>query len=141
PWTRIMTSHFGRCCMNHRLRAVVVSALVLLPVGCTAKYQDLLRDRDTQIRELKGENTDLRATNADLERREQTARGDLEKTRTETVTPTEDKDLAKVKNELAGLDVRYNRGRLSIGIENTVTFASGSTALKDSASSILSHVA
>lgn len=127
--------------MNHRLRAAVVSALVLLPVGCTAKYQDLLRDRDAQIRELKGEVTDLRAANADLERREQTARGDLEKTRTETVTSSEEQDLAKVKNDLPGLDVRYNRGRLSIGIENTVTFASGSTALKDSASAVLSQIA
>jgi flagellar motor protein MotB len=110
--------------------------------GCTAKYQDLLRDRDSQIRELEGEVADLRAANADLERRESAARADLEKCRADlAMVPEPTNDLSRVQSELADLDVRYNRGRLSIGIENTVTFASGSTSLKPSASQVLRRVA
>ena len=111
-----------------------VAALVLSLGGCTAKYQDLLRDRDTQLRDLKGELADLRAVNADLERR-QTAP-------VEAISePPPPNELEKVQSELAGLDVRYSRGRLSIGIENTVTFSSGSTDLKSGAGDVLRKVA
>ena len=126
--------------MKTRWLCLVLPALALVP-GCTAKYQDLLRDRDAQIRELKGEVADLRAANADLERRERAARADLANARTELQAPPETSDFDRVRNDLADLDVRYNRGRISIGIENTVTFSSGSTALKNSANSVLKRVA
>ena len=104
--------------------------------GCTAKYEDLLRDRDSQIRELEGENADLRAANADLQRQLDSA--PVVEAAAPVAAPTE---LQRVQEELADLDVRYTRGRLSIGIENTVTFSSGSTELKSGAGDVLRRVA
>lgn len=127
--------------MKSRWLAAALPLLLFVPGACTAKYQDLLRDRDAQIRELQGEVADLRATNADLERLEQAARAELDRARSQLATPAAPTDLDRVRDDLAGLDVRYNRGRISIGIDNTVTFASGSTALKSSASSVLNRVA
>ena len=116
-------------------------AVAAMSLGsCTARYQDLLRDRDAQIRELKGEVADLRATNADLERGEKAARDELERLKA-MADQTPPDDLGRIKEDLADLDVRYNRGRLSIGIENTVTFGSGSVALKTSANRVLQRVA
>jgi flagellar motor protein MotB len=129
--------------MKTRWFAASFAVLVLCQGGCTTRYQDLLRDRDAHIGELKGEVADLRATNADLERRERAARTEQKVTAepaslSKTAEPN---DLGRIKNDLADLDVRYSRGRLSIGIENTVTFASGSTTLKSSASQTLKRVA
>jgi chemotaxis protein MotB len=122
-----------------------VPALALLAVastGCTAKYQDLLRDRDAQIRDLNGRLADLRAANADLERVSKEAReaGDAGK----TAKPAENQGvLERLKNEFndEGVSVSYRRGRISIGIDNTVTFDSGSTALKTGAHGVLKKVA
>ncbi len=119
------------------LTVLSVAALLFPLGGCTAKYQDMLRDRDAQIRELKGENADLRAVNADLERRMASAPATPQPVEAAVTEP----ELEKVQSELADLDVRYSRGRLSIGIENTVTFSSGSTQLKSSAGQVLRRVA
>ena len=127
--------------MKTRWLAASLPLLLLLPGACTAKYQDLLRDRDAQIRELQGEVADLRAANADLERMERAARAELDSARSQLTTPAVASDLDRVRTDLADLDVRYNRGRISIGIDNTVTFSSGSTDLKASASQVLSRVA
>lgn len=117
-------------------------AIAAMSLGsCTARYQDLLRDRDAQIRELKGEVADLRATNADLERSEKAARDALEQQLALANQAPATGDLDRVKDDLADLDVRYSRGRLSIGIENTVTFGSGSVELKNSANQVLKRVA
>ena len=128
-------------------RTLIASVLGgLLLSSCTAKYQDLLRDRDAQIRELNGDVADLRAANADLERRESTARARAEQLRKNVdARPASVSKgrttLDRVKEDLPDLDVRYDRGRLSIGIESTVTFASGSSKLKASAGKVLRRVA
>lgn len=119
--------------------AVSLTAAALSLGSCTARYQDLLRDRDAQIVDLQGEVADLRATNADLERTEKNARDALASASVEVAGPQS--DLERVQEDLADLDVRYSRGRLSIGIENTVTFSSGSVALKKSAHQTLQRVA
>ncbi len=123
--------------------ALPASMLLLGLGGCTAKYQDLLRDRDAQIREMNGDLAELRAANADLERRERTARDELDLLRRGDPAKPDAAtgDLAKVQEDLAGLDVRYVHGRLSIGIESTVTFGSGSVELKPGAGAVLKRVA
>lgn len=137
------------CILEVTMRYSVLLPLFLwLFSGCTAKYQDLLRDRDAQIRELNDQLADLRAANADLERREREARERLGELREDlaakaagaTARP-EGKDLERVRKDLPDLDVRYDRGRISIGIDSTVTFESGSIALKKSAHRVLRRVA
>lgn len=133
--------------MQRRFAFVFAFSCMLLLGSCTARYQDLLRDRDMQIRELNTRVSDLRAANADLEQRERLARQEAEGLRGQLnakpveAAITDTGELDKVRKDLPELDVRYNRGRLSIGIENSVTFDSGSTALKNSASAVLRRVA
>ncbi|MEM7198811.1 MAG: OmpA family protein [Planctomycetota bacterium] len=121
------------------------SGLLLASTSCTVKYQDLLRDRDTQIRELNADLADLRAANADLQRRERAARDAATASPAPAAVPAStavpSAELQRVQQDLSDLDVRYSRGRLSIGIDNTVTFSSGSVALKNSAHSVLRRVA
>ncbi len=113
--------------------------LAILP-SCTNRYQDLLRDRDAQIRELNGTVADLRAENADLQRREREARDAAATTKAQPV-PAADSELDKLRRELPETDVRYSRGRISIGIDNSVTFDSGSTVIKSEAEGVLRKVA
>ena len=129
--------------MKTSLLAMPAVVLLLSLGSCTAKYQDLLRDRDAQIRELNGDLSELRANNVDLERRAQSARDELDQLRKGGLAKPDAAtgDLARVQEDLAGLDVRYSHGRLTIGIENTVTFTSGSVELKQSANSVLRKVA
>jgi flagellar motor protein MotB len=123
-------------------RVFTVVIVIALP-GCTAKYQDLLHDRDQQIRELNGRVADLRAENENLARKGRENESALEGMR--TAKPSEASDQSaerRLTNELGPeVEVRYRNGRLSIGIENTVTFDSGSTALKSTAHSVLKKVA
>jgi len=123
--------------MRFKILVLPLAFAMLGLSGCTAKYQDLLRDRDAQIRELNGMLAELRATNADLQAREKAAR----EAAAVAPEPVNNDELERVQTELDGLDVRYNGGRLSIGIENTVTFSSGSAKLKESAGEILRRVA
>ncbi|HLQ37053.1 MAG TPA: OmpA family protein [Planctomycetota bacterium] len=120
----------------------IMTVLFLLPVlgSCTSRYQDLLRDRDTQIRELNGRIATLRAQNEDLVREGAGAQNADSKKSGDAPTPKENSDAARLQSELPGTEVSYRRGRLSIGVEDEVTFDSGSTALKDSAHKVLSKV-
>jgi chemotaxis protein MotB len=132
--------------MRRRLSSIFALFCLLGLASCTARYQDMLRDRDAQIRELNGRLSDLRAANADLEQRERVAREEADRLRgmaaSKPVEAATDRgELDKIRRDLPELDVRYSRGRLSIGIENSVTFDSGSTALKSSASQVLGRVA
>lgn len=109
--------------------------------GCTTRYQDLLRDRDAQIRELHGNVAQLKATNEDLERQAASARDASKAQPADAKAQPNDASLGELRRELDGTDVRYVRGRISIGIEDSVTFDSGSVALKDGSHKILQKVA
>ena len=116
--------------MNLRaLTLLVAGCSLFLNTSCAHRYQDLLRDRDAEIRELNGDLADLRAENANLSRREQSAlsrASDLESRPTEATPPPN--ELDSLVNELPDVNVRYNNsGQLSLGINNRVAFDSGST--------------
>jgi flagellar motor protein MotB len=109
--------------------------------GCATRYQDLLRDKDMEIRQLESRLADARAENDDLRRQKDAAEARLAGSQVQPVEAGVDGELDRIRGELPDLDVRRDRGRISIGIENTVTFDSGSIALKSSASSVLDRVA
>jgi flagellar motor protein MotB len=119
-----------------RLVLVLVFAVASLLSGCTTRYQDMLRERDARIRELSGDVARLRGENDELQRRLTTQPMNA------TAQPESRSLLTELQNEIGeGADVRYNRGRISIGVEDSVTFDSGSTALKTSAHRTLQNIA
>ena len=117
--------------------------ILLLGAGCTTRYQDMLRERDGRIRELNGEVARLRGENDDLLRREQAAQIALQEASVNrsSVDPSS-REIGETQR-MVGDDafVSYRRGRLSIGVNDSVTFASGSTALKGSAHRVLRNIA
>ncbi len=126
-----------------RLLALIIG-VALLP-SCSLTYQKLLQERDLKIRELHLQNTELSATNQDLEARALGARQRIAalelRLQQKPESPPADVGLAKLRSELPGVDVRLEDNRLSLGINNKVTFSAGSTRLKDSANSVLRNVA
>ncbi len=122
--------------------SILLLCAMPLFTGCAAHYQDLLRDRDAEIRELEAQLADARSENAELSRREAAARAELAQ-KPKAVEASSEGSLAdRVQRELGSeTDVRYESGRLSIGIDNTVTFSSGSTEVKSSANGVLRRVA
>jgi chemotaxis protein MotB len=122
-----------------KLRSIlaILSAAVLAG-GCTTKYQELLRDRDANIRELNGRLASMRAEKEDLERQLASRRAEPQPGAAPadaTFKPSE------LQNELgAEASVSYHNGRLSIGVEDSVTFDSGSDKLKESAHRILKKI-
>ena len=129
--------------MKFRTFIVLVTVLSALPLsGCASRYQDLLRDRDQQIRELQGSVAQLKAANEDLERQKATTAEQTPKNDNAKAQPAaSDSALGDLRRELDGTDVRYVRGHISIGIEDSVTFDSGSVALKEGSHKILQKVA
>ncbi|MFY9343879.1 MAG: OmpA family protein [Planctomycetota bacterium] len=117
------------------LLSLVVSSLA---TGCTTRYQDMLRERDERIRELSGEVATLRGENADLQARP-TAPAPANAAAARPESPSMINELQNAVGDDAS--VRYVRGRVSIGVEDSVTFDSGSTALKDSSHKVLRNVA
>lgn len=114
------------------------AALLSFTAGCTTRYQDMLRERDERIRELSGDVARLRGENEELQRREAPARPQ------DAATPRgEGSGEIKEIQDALGSDavVSYRRGRVSIGVDDSVTFDSGSTALKDSSHRVLRNVA
>jgi chemotaxis protein MotB len=124
-------------------KSMLILSLVLssLATGCTTRYQDMLRDRDERIRELSGQVAHLRGENDDLSRR--SAAGATTQAVAAAAPRTESSSLVSdVQNEVGSdAEVGYSRGRLAIGVEDSVTFASGSTDLKDSSHKVLRSVA
>lgn len=127
--------------MKFRFAKSLVSLVALTLLGsCTTRYQDLLRDRDAEIRNLNGKVAALSAEKDDLERQ-------LANQPTTPPAPAgENADFVNpntkgLQDEL-GVDVTvdYRKGRLSIGVDDTVTFDSGSDRLKDSASRVLKKI-
>ncbi len=107
--------------------------------SCTTRHQDLLRDRDNEIRNLTSRVAALRAEKDDLERQltsERTAQKPVAQPEN-AAFPNQD-----LQAELGGdASVDYRRGRMSINVEDTVTFDAGSDKLKDSAHKVLKKIA
>jgi chemotaxis protein MotB len=134
--------------MTLRTLIHLVAPFLLALTSCTTTYQQMLHERDLKITQLENANAQLRAANRELERREKGARDEAHALRdrlTSDKTPAEASaskaELQQVQAELHDLDVGYRRGHVSIGIENEVTFASGSIDLKPGAGAILERVA
>lgn len=140
--------------MKSKLVWSVVALLAALPLAsCTAKYEDAIRDRDAQIREMKKREADLRTENADLLRREQQAREALDglqrdfdarlaEATAKKPAGRQEGNLDDLRSQLGSdLDVRYSRGRISIGVPSTVSFDSGSAVLTAKGKETLSRVA
>lgn len=128
----------------------LAAPLLLMVTGCTTTYQQMLHERDLKIGQLENANAQLRAANRELERREKSLRDESTALRDRLATQPAPAEAAaqktpneaqQVQDELKDLDVRYRRGHVSIGIENEVTFASGSVDLKPAAGAVLERVA
>lgn len=122
-------------------KSILVLSLVLssMATSCTTRYQDMLRERDERIRELSGQVAHLRGENDELQRR-----GIATPQPTEAAAPkAESEDLLnQVRRDVGNeAEVKYVRGRISIGVDDSVTFDSGSTALKDTSHRVLRKVA
>lgn len=124
-----------------KLRKVtLLLSLVVASMGtsCTVRYQDMLRDRDDQIQALNGDVSRLRGENEELRNRTSALPAPVEA----SADTSEASLLDELQEDLgADANVRYSRGRLSIGVNNSVTFDSGSIELKSSAHSVLKNVA
>jgi len=116
---------------------VLLAAVVSLSAGCTTRYQDMLRERDERIRELSGDIARLRNENDELQRR------DIPSPVNATVPRDQGSGMINEIQDAIGGDasVSYRRGRISIGVDDSVTFDSGSTALKDTSHRVLRNVA
>ncbi|MBI5853272.1 MAG: OmpA family protein [Planctomycetes bacterium] len=126
-----------------RLLSLSCCIYLLVAGGCATRYQDLLRDRDAEIRDLESKLAGARPESEDLRRqKEEAERRSSESARPADASATgSDAQLARVQDALPDLDVRRKFGRISIGIENTITFDSGRTDIKSGASSVLRRVA
>ena len=116
---------------------ILMLAASSMATSCTARYQEMLRERDERIRELSGDVARLRGENDELQRR-MVARP------AEAVAPRSQPEslLNELRNDIGDdVDVSYRRGRISIGVDNSVTFDSGSTGLKRSSHGVLNNVA
>lgn len=121
-------------------KSILFLSLILasLSTSCTTRYQDMLRERDERIRELSGDNARLRGENQDLQARAPAAPVEA----TTSSKPENSSMLDDLNKQFAGdADARYVRGRVSIGVNNSVTFSSGSTKLLDSSHKVLRKVA
>jgi chemotaxis protein MotB len=129
------------CCI------AVLAVSASLP-SCSATYQQMLHEKDLQISQLENANAQLRAANRELERKEQSSRDRVAGLETQLASrgtaqdaSASEKELKQVREELGDLDVGYRRGRISIGIENSVAFASGSTDIVSGGQAVLKRVA
>src|SRR5688572_27863544 len=113
--------------MLFRKTILLLSAVALsLSTSCPTRYQDMLRERDERIRELSGDLARLRGQNDSLTR--EGAPQPASTVRTDAPNL-----ITELQNDLGSeAEVRYNKGRVSIGVDDSVTLDSGSVALKDS---------
>ena len=123
--------------MLFRKSMLVLSLLVAsFTTSCTTRYQEMLRDRDARISELESQAARLRGENEELQRRSVTPEPAA------TVKRENPSLVDDVQKEVGdSVEVRYSKGRLSMGVDNSVTFDSGSTTLKDSSHRVLRNVA
>ena len=121
-------------------KALLILSLVAtsLATSCTTRYQDMLKDRDDQIRALNGDLARMRGENEELQNRLTSAPRPVEA----TTQPEPSSLLNDLQRDLGSdADVSYRRGRISIGVNNRVTFSSGSVSLKNSSHQVLRGVA
>lgn len=132
---RMMGRTFGLC----------ATLALVLTQSCTLKHQELLRDRDAEIRRLRAELDQARARAGEFERSSVTAADTIRGLEAQLADFNARSDapsgLDALAADLKGANVRVEDGQLKIGIENTISFASGSTTLKSSAHDLLSRVA
>ena len=123
--------------MLFRKTILFLSAVALsFSTSCTTRYQDMLRERDERIRELSGDVARLRGQNDNLQAREVTPQpANAPRSDAPNLINDLQKDLG------SDAEVRYKGGRVSIGVDDSVTFDSGSIALKDSSHKVLRNVA
>jgi flagellar motor protein MotB len=115
--------------------------LASLATSCTTRYQDMLKERDQQIRDLSGTVARQRGELDEMNRRATVA---PTPTPVEADSPRRDDSLLDDLNKefAPGAHAVYDRGgRISIGVKDSVTFDSGSTVLKDSSHKVLRSVA
>ena len=93
--------------------------------SCTTRYQEMLRDRDDRIRSLNGDINRLRGENDELTRQLSARPRPADATAERPQPASLINDLQNDLGEDAS--VSYRRGRISIGVNNRVTFDSGST--------------
>ncbi len=101
----------------------------------------MLVERDARIRELSGDVARLHGENEELQRRATAAPVAAPK---EAASNKESPNLINELQNDVGPDasVRYNsKGKISIGVQDAVTFDSGSTTLKESSHKVLRSVA
>lgn len=128
------------------LKGLVLSLGLMTFTSCSTKYQELLNDRDAQIRELNSRLSEARSGQSDAERQAQEAKDALSKERTkpvaEATTPKAgNSELDGLRKDLPETEIRYSRGRVSIGIDNSITFDSGSDKIKPGGEKLLHRVA
>jgi flagellar motor protein MotB len=125
--------------MIHKSILLLSLVVASLATGCTTRYQDMLRERDQRIRELSTDVANLRGENEELTRRATAQPVNA----AATAKPESSSLVNEVQNEVGdGASVAYSRGgRISIGVQDSVTFDSGSTVLKDSSHKVLRNVA
>ena len=122
-------------------KALLILSLVAtsLATSCTTRYQDMLKDRDDQIRSLNDDLARMRGGNDELQNRLNSAPRPTEAAATQ---PDRSSLLDDLNEKFDGdAEASYRRGRLSIGVNNRVTFSSGSTVLKNSSHQVLRGVA
>ncbi|MBL8725359.1 MAG: OmpA family protein [Planctomycetes bacterium] len=122
--------------MSFRNSLFVLAALGLsLLTSCTTRYQDLLRERDDQLR---AQTARANSLEEELQRRQAMP--------VEATTAPKSEDA---NNEVTALQsqvgpnasVYIRNNLLSIGVNDSVTFDSGSAALKESAHRVLQNIA
>jgi chemotaxis protein MotB len=131
-------------------RAVLLVVGLLTLSSCTAKYQDMLRDRDETIRDLEGKLATARTENNSL--RQDLARNQADSAaktgQPETPVPGPKNAIRELEKELTDAGVKsedvavsWRNGMISIGINNKVTFTAGSTRISPEGESVLKRVA
>lgn len=122
--------------MSFRNSLFVLAALGLsLLTSCTTRYQDLLRERDDQLR---AQTARANSLEEELQRRQAMP---VEA----TAAPKSDdanNEVSALQNQVGpNASVYIRNNLLSIGVNDSVTFDSGSAALKESAHRVLQNIA
>jgi flagellar motor protein MotB len=122
--------------MSFRKSLFVLAALGLsLLTSCTTRYQDLLRERDDQLR---AQTARANSLEEELQRRQAMPAEASTSPKADNSNNEVNALQAKVGPDA---NVYIRRDHLSIGVNDSVTFDSGSSVLKDSAHRVLQNIA